>query len=578
MARPSSHRVATLHMAGLFEPPPAMMAEMRPWVESVYAGHVIAQTDQRIAAVIANRVQGIKENLANARAWLRASPAKVKRLKPGQSIKVWIGDPTTRRGTATGIKRIEWYGDLEENYVIGYSEKKNVRYPTEDDVFERGESDVMDYDRAIDVLQWSINDSIAKWEKKIPHIRTDKPFDEKGLMDAHMVRKEALRYVGGRKPKEYKTVTKRKFPIDLTGWKYLQEGVEDLPGLAAVNRKIDERNEQRQRDIDQAEKNLAAAKRLFKMLQQGDMDKDPRKDHWGIYHWDAEIFEKSDSEGWWDTSNVVKSLPEGPSEPRIEDWNRYGYGTSPYKTIDDAQAEMEERLTTGDVGTILAANKFTELTCEVWFKKHTTRGGVWKSSDMTLQIDVWHPRPRTVPQFEKGLFEIRRILRHELQHVGQDALRIILGLQEDAGLPPKEIREPGYKPSGRKEKSRSTQRIKHPRRDVEFQTDLSDAVDRFERALRKRRKTEWRQYLRQFVGIEDTRRWTNDFFRTWKQTNPDKWRKAVKEFVAEIGRRGIQIPAESSDIGSPVDVPAPDLFDDLQKKVARKAMGKPHHA
>jgi len=548
MARPSSHRVATLHMAGLFEPPPAMMAA----------------TD---------RAREIRKTFANARAWLKEAPSKLKRLKGGQSIRVWIGDPIAQKGVGIGIKRLDIWGGDDEPFVMGWSDegKKRIRYPTEDEIYDGEAIQADTFEEAMENLEDSVEDTIKTWERKIPYLRKPGKLKDKALVEIHLLRREALKYFKGSKPREIKTVTKAVFPVDLTGWKYLQEGVEDLGGLTGVNNKIDERNADRQKEIDKGEKNLEAAQRLYKALQQPDLKDDPRTNEWAIFRWNREFFEDTESKGFWTTQKVLQNLPKEPKEAYAYDFT-YLYR---YRPVAEVAKQMEERLTKGDVATILDARNFTEVTFELWFKDHTTRGGVWKLQDRLLQVDVSNPQARSVATFQQGLFKIQRTLRHELQHVGQDALRIVLGLKEDAGLPPASVREDRVSPG--KSRGWGKEPKEHPLRVQEFQTDLYDEIDRFERYVRKVPKPEWREYLRDYVGVNVGPR-TGRHFKVWRQKNPAKWRKAVKEFTAEIQRRGIQIPAESSDIGSPVDVPAPDLFDDLQKKVARKAMGKPHHA
>jgi hypothetical protein len=150
-------------------------------------------------------------------------------------------------------------------------------------------------------------------------------------------------------------------------------------------------------------------------------------------------------------------------------------------------------------------------------------------------------------------------LQHELQHLGQDYLAILKGLHEDAGLPSKSLREKGVAPSGvplvkvkdekgkikevpitqvRKTKKRDM-RIDHPRRDVEFYTDLKEALEYFIRGLDSisipKRKTHFEEY----VGIKGPG--TNRFFKAWKSTNKEKWQKAVKEFTKGLSDRGVSI-------------------------------------
>jgi len=560
MPHPSPRRVANLYTAALFEAPPAMMAAMLPWVQSVYAGHVLALADKRIERAT-GRIKAIEENLAAAQKWLSRAPTAVKKLKPGQSTRVLIGDPTgsKKNMSAVGIKSdlYMWETIGEPRYEIGRSPWKSTRIKYDGTGLE-----ATPYEDAIERLQKAVTEILDEWRYRLNTMRRQKTQEDgPGLVENHLLRREALRYFKGSKPKEYSATATRQFPIDLTGWKYLQEGFSpDLGGIDTYNDLIDEANQALQEEIDEAKKNYAQAAKLFKKIEARELDPDPIVDSYGRVHWDHEYFKSADALGYWDTGKLIRALEEG-RKPEAMAVIRYlpsliNRQTKEYAVpVTEAQGMFVERLTPGEVSATLRAKGFDELTCVIFFKAHTRRGGQWMPSKMQLEVDIWHPDPQNVAQFDKGLFENERILRHELQHVGQDALRILAALPENAGLPPKDLREPdatiGGRPRGPGGGVRYDRpKIKHPRRDIEFQTDLSDAVDRFVRAVAKRPKREWRQYVRQFTAIEPTRGWTNDFFQTWKETNPGKWQKAVKEFIAEIQRRGIDLPPESSSMRS----------------------------
>jgi len=86
-------------------------------------------------------------------------------------------------------------------------------------------------------------------------------------------------------------------------------------------------------------------------------------------------------------------------------------------------------------------------------------------------------------QLKEKVARLKQIVRHEVQHVIQDFISKIKKMREDAGLPSRKIRDPKYRPSGmpvkKEPESPEGGRIKHELRDVEFYTRISDEVDKF---------------------------------------------------------------------------------------------------
>ena len=121
-------------------------------------------------------------------------------------------------------------------------------------------------------------------------------------------------------------------------------------------------------------------------------------------------------------------------------------------------------------------------------------------------------------------------------------------MKEDAGLPSKNIRDPDYEVSGYPRGRPSGHgRRKHEMREVEFYTDLTETVQEFIRDLNRIPRPQWRERMEQFVALKnESHVRSHDWFRTWKRDAPDKWRKAVAEFIKEVESR-VDIPG-SSDI------------------------------
>ena len=183
------------------------------------------------------------------------------------------------------------------------------------------------------------------------------------------------------------------------------------------------------------------------------------------------------------------------------------------------------------------ASRLPEITCILFFDSHANRGGQWHLGKRTLQVDTRSAMVDNVSGFEYALSEIDRVTYHETQHVGQDALRMIRGLKEDAGLPPTSIRVP--------ETPDQKSRPEHALRDVEFYTDLQNEIRHFRNKLRLIPAPDWRAAARIFMDdpkgadmrTQDPKVLAllrSEYFQTLHKKAPDKWRKAVTEFAKAI--------------------------------------------
>ncbi|HVI40057.1 MAG TPA: hypothetical protein VM577_05305 [Anaerovoracaceae bacterium] len=140
-----------------------------------------------------------------------------------------------------------------------------------------------------------------------------------------------------------------------------------------------------------------------------------------------------------------------------------------------------------------------------------------------------------VKQFNNSIQRIQDLVRHEVQHLGQWALKDIKNLSVDVGVPGQKIRSkmvdvhgvPLFPSAGDQEK-----RIEHTRRDVEFYTNLKDSINNFSRAVVNEKDP--MAFAKYWVG-EDPSYQSNTtpqpdyFFTSLKNTEPAKWRKAVFE-------------------------------------------------
>jgi len=156
----------------------------------------------------------------------------------------------------------------------------------------------------------------------------------------------------------------------------------------------------------------------------------------------------------------------------------------------------------------------------------------WKTTTATLRIATGG--------------DLKSVIKHELMHWAQAYMRLALK-QESFGKPSRKIRTPEIKQGPTKELKRELKRRGiepdeiHDLDDVEFYTELVDAVDEFKRKLSVTKVLEFfgskRGFFDVFVGIQDPGKRTravSKFFQTLKKHAKGKWKKAVKELAKAV--------------------------------------------
>lgn len=200
----------------------------------------------------------------------------------------------------------------------------------------------------------------------------------------------------------------------------------------------------------------------------------------------------------------------------------------------------------------LHAEDKSRISVALNFKPRQDAAGFWNSERFIIDLYVPTYRyrgiqslyPATVEEFKGGIAELRRVIRHEVQHAGQDILKIALGLRELGGLPPRDTRNLQYDPSGNRPGYRQQA---HPERDVEFHTRLQDEIDSFVSTSHRIPIKSRARAVKLWTGLKPTTSEApRQFFRTMMVTQPKKWARAVAEFVAGVRAAGVYIPSEGS--------------------------------
>ena len=162
---------------------------------------------------------------------------------------------------------------------------------------------------------------------------------------------------------------------------------------------------------------------------------------------------------------------------------------------------------------------------------------------------------KSVDDFIYEIEEIKRLSRHESQHIQQEIYgektKLTLNDREIpyiGGLPPTktEVKNRKYSPWGNDLKSDGP-RQEYFNQDIEFYPLLTDSIEFFNREtsnlktdkddsenVKKQKVIEKRNKARNFVGDPFVTNETDGFFESLKNDSNQKWRKAVKEFYKMV--------------------------------------------
>ena len=126
-------------------------------------------------------------------------------------------------------------------------------------------------------------------------------------------------------------------------------------------------------------------------------------------------------------------------------------------------------------------------------------------------------------EFRSYVVQLRRTIRHELQHLAQDLLREATGVDAAGGHRTRSSPHPdGLHP-----------RDEHALRDVEFHTRLQDAIEEYGGGADNASIRSYVSDGPMVPGVEP-----HDFFAALKRYDRRKWVRAVSEFLGAVGGRG----------------------------------------
>ena len=151
----------------------------------------------------------------------------------------------------------------------------------------------------------------------------------------------------------------------------------------------------------------------------------------------------------------------------------------------------------------------------------------WKAtfySDFVLPWSLTEPVAGLLdpPSPERSLGH--RAIAHELRHLAQSVQRVLSG-EQLAGGPPKSV-GPESKPTGRE-----GERPAHELRDIEFHTNLEDAIEHAVSALQHEIAYNPARYPKS-LRDRATRLWPE-----MRKRAPDRWQEAVRRFMRDVDAR-----------------------------------------
>ncbi len=212
-----------------------------------------------------------------------------------------------------------------------------------------------------------------------------------------------------------------------------------------------------------------------------------------------------------------------PSGPAPEDYTReFPLDLSGWRHGPMVEQRLAERRAR-DPGSLWIFDKmYDPITVVVYrTRKSSAMGGLaqatWKSGFLT----VWSLPPylHRAREFSTYVDKLQKVVRHELQHLAQDLLREVTGVDAAGGHRTRSSPHPkGLHPND-----------EHALRDVEFHTRLQDAIEGYTGGLDN---ASIRAYVSSGPPVPGSE--PNLFFSALKRYDRRKWERAVSEFVRAV--------------------------------------------
>jgi DNA topoisomerase-1 len=523
------HKIVARHekQAGMFEGPPAIETAMREWMFSVYAGHVLYSVLVELKKLestdeVKKDIQKTIDTLRKEREQLSGNLDK---LDKGQTHRITLpqlGDVPRWSLTITKDEMVTLAGG-EPAYTMAVNRKplmfgmQLVKEVVLKGAEEHLERQVRQRMRAMESLDL---DGVGESMRPV------------NLKNLNELKAECLRYTT--KPKRYTGRAAKVFPIDVTGWKYIQA---NSPMLQTYNKNVKDFNAKLDARIQDAKEDLKIAQKIY----DDNIDNPNAIADWQPGDKFIGVKERHYTNFWssWRIKDYI-SIKRRPDTVMVSTISYPAlFKVGDIRPIGEAKELYLVEVSPDEINKVL--EKKPSITAILSFVPHKTRGGVWRLLDMELEVDVPVRTPSYVSGFNDVLYKIETTLKHEVRHVGQDVLRWVKELEEDAGLPSKHIRDVNVTPYGYSKPLNKN--VDHALRDVEFYTDLGDVIRYFIRSNNNTPSKNMREAFLSYIGYfaRNPISFVSPFFSLLKEKAPDKWRKAVGVFYMELKKKGIDV-------------------------------------
>lgn len=528
-----SRRIARRYSkeAGIFKAPPALVHEVSSFMVKKYAGHILALTEKKIASVKGDTIVNYDKVLDLSQEAFRRLLSFIREKHTTNTSEDFMIRPDIQKSIRIQVELI--IGRPYFSYVWVKKGKPS-----------RGSNKL--------VPAFKMNEKVIKLHKKEwravqklkrSQLGVQMQDQDTSLVELTLIRNKCLEYTS--KAKSYKTTARTDLEIDLTGWSPVERSMGDA--------------EQKVRDfIASLQGDKEKVGNLIEGLDQGENVEFTIDAYMGkgiaVKRMDPSTIlnVRKGEEGSYvlgsPYDSLMKDTPYDDLEELIERVERY------YEESISICEDTLETINWSSIYEKLSEEDLDTFTAVLDFKGHMKRGGQWLPSKRELQVDMPF-NAISVKAFETNIQRILQVTRHECQHIGQDIIQILKGLRVDGGIPALSLRDESYTPTGYRSKGRSRKRKEHALRDNEFYTRIQDEVDRFivrSRSIPQKfvriatriwvgdfTKEDLKEFNHEFNSHQE--KWervhTTDFFAKLKANEPEKWKKAVKEFISAISSK-----------------------------------------
>lgn len=202
------------------------------------------------------------------------------------------------------------------------------------------------------------------------------------------------------------------------------------------------------------------------------------------------------------------------------------------------------------------------IVVEVKFYGGNNGVAFWTPRNMTLTLHLIVPALNEVGDFKRAIMKmgalesiVQDTVSHELKHMVQGIGGITMELKEPFGLPPKTVRKKNVDPYGNiwGKGNEIEGEMPHESRDIEFYTNLEDAVGIYNYLIKKVPEELKKEFVKIFIGtgteeektkfIEAVKAFPKImnkgegywWFVNLKRRDEERWKLAVKRFMGMIG-------------------------------------------